>query len=463
MIVSEFKKEIIQNIEIKFDKVFKDEDFSDFLKKNADKIEKTIKEISVDEMYIKEFLKKNERTRNRWIQYEKNEGNSVMNQELEFSKKLYNKDIKSFKSIYHCEDVNSLKNKLYSALEKWKKEDRYFLDYPYVSAKNVNAKRKGAINDVIEYIILKLNKSRDIVLIPSMLKDIPEDTTNRIKFTNPIIEGNSISQNLYEGKQISLNIDKAQYLTLTYNEGLSEDNKLLLNEIKKKLKVFNSLDREILQYILQQTKEIYSNDKIDRYVADITVAIGKANTKLNRKAVKDTLLKLGNSGYSKENKFVGRFFSIKFEKEIKGKIERDLVHIYIDGLLRDIILKNSTISFYADKFNLLSKDAQKILINIQNERIIRVLNNNNSLTENKTLSDFREAIYFKSSRGMKDRVVAALNELKEHKMAIKNYKNEKYNFYIEYYKFSEKDIEIIKGSKADYIEDGHKDIINLTK
>lgn len=475
MNINSYKKEIIKEFSDKFYKITGG-DFEKFLEKNESSIWDLFKKIYEDKsLYLTDFLKKNYKSKKRWIKSELEKDSSPYFKKINTATQLYN-ELKGsskesiFEDIYFCKNPEELIKKSTDELIEWKTRDSYFIDFPYIKYKRTTAIYPAICNDVIVYLLNIADENiKEIVKVPLMLKEIPEDTTNKIKALNEdnLIEEETISKQIYfddvTGEEVSLTLAKNEYLSF-YSKGgaVTELDIEIRNEIIKQLKIFNSLDRAILQYLIQQKEEIYKADRIERTIDDITISLGKKNTKANRDAVTDSLSKLGSSGYSKNGKFVGRFFALKIEPIKEGKREKKIAYIYIDGMLREVLLSNATFNFYAESFNLLSKDAQKILIILQSERMIRVVNNNPDLYDVKSFSYFKKAIYFTNKRTMKQRILSALDELVQYKMGIKDYHViNKYEVKLEYFKFQEEDIKLITGENFKYGDfvDGRYDVI----
>lgn len=431
------------------------------------------------DLYLNDFNKKNDKSKKRWVSSELDKINSSFFNEVRMANDLYEKLKKEsneeiFEKIYFCKNPEEYLGKNKQKLLDWSERSSFFIDFPYIKSKRMSAIRPAICNDIVVY-LLNISKQEDksIIKIPYMLQEIPEDTTNRIKVWNKKDEINDkdeiedIDKQIYyneeTGEKISLTIKKNEYLSFFSGGGITELDREIRTEIVKQLKVFNSLDRDILQYVLLQTREIYTADTIERDLGDIAISIGKKNNESNQKNIKNSLYKLGSSGYSKNGKFVGRFFSVKIIPVKDKHGFREVARIYVDGMLREVILTNNTFNFYTDKFNLLSKDAQKILITLQNERILRVLDDNQDLFLLKTLSDFKKAIYFQNKRTMKPRIISALDELVKYKMGVKSYEIvDKYEIRLEFFRFPEQDIKLIKGKDFKYGDfvDGSYDLIH---
>lgn len=475
MIINKYRNRLIDKFGAKYKEVT-GQGIEDFLDNNLDKISDIFMKLyKQKDLYLSDFQKRVEKTMRRWVKAEIDKENSSLYKEFKIATELYNK-IKDtspkgiFENIYNCDTPEELLKKNKEKLLKWKADKEYFLDFPYIKEKRLSAIKPAVCNDIIVYLLnIYGEEEKDIVKVPSMLQEIPEDTTNRVKVGSKkdVIEDEStVNKQVYynedTGEEISFTIDKNEYLSFLSGGAVTELDKEIRTEMFKQLKVFNSLDRDLLQYVLQQTKELYSADKIERDLSEIVLATGRKNNKTARDDVKNALYKLGSSGYKKDGKFVGRFFSVRIEPVKDKQHFKDVVHIYIDGMLREVILSNNTFNFYADNFNLLSKDAQKILISLQNERILRVLNNNPDLFTRKTFSDFKKVIYFNNKRTIKQRILSALDELVKYKMSIKNYRLiDKYEVEIEFFKFAERDIILITGEDFKYGDfvDGSYDLI----
>ena len=469
MEISSHKDLILKKFNKKFDELEKGS-LEDFLIENEEKINELWDKLNKKgSLYLADFYKKNIKSKRRWVKSELEKPNSTFSQEYNMIVTAYKKAKKDskediFRELYSCENPEEYYKKYEKKFSEWTNQDSFFLDFPYIKSKRMSAIRPAVCIDIVSY-LLTLKNGENIIKVPIMLGEIPEDTTNRIKFEEKdMTNKEEIDKQLYyndkTGEEISLTINKKEYLLFMLGTAITEVDEAIVTEIVKQVQVFNSLDRDILQYVLYQTKEIYTAEIIERELGEIVSAIGRKNTSFNREAVKKSLYKLGTSGYRKNGQFIGRFFSVKLSKSSETEY-KTIVRIYLDGMLREIILNNNTFNFYADKFNLLSKDAQKILINIQNERILRVLNKNEDLFSNKTYEEFRRAIYFKNARTIKPRVLSALDELIKYKMAIKSYEIiDKYEIRLEFFEFSRKDIALITGKDFKYGDfvDGSYDV-----
>lgn len=452
----------------------------DFLKENEDHIMTIFNKLNQKgDLYLNDFNKKNDKSKKRWVASELDKSASSFSSEIRMANELYEKlkeksNEELFRNIYFCENPTEYKEKNKQKLIDWNNRESFFIDFPYIKSKRMSAIRPAICNDIVIYLLnICKEKDKSIIKVPYMLQEIAEDTTNRIKIWNKKDEiddrdevediDKQIYYNEETGEEISLTIKKNEYVSFFSGGAITELDREIRIEIVKQLKVFNSLDRDILQYVLLQTREIYTADIIERDLVEIALAIGKKNNESNQKNIKNSLYKLGSSGYSRNGKFVGRFFSVKIIPVKDKNGFREVARIYVDGMLREVILTNNTFNFYADKFNLLSKDAQKILITLQNERILRVLDNNNDLFSLKTLNDFKKAIYFQSKRTMKPRIISALDELVKYKMGIKSYEIvDKYEIKLEFFRFQEQDIKLItrKDFKYGDFVDGSYDLIH---
>lgn len=471
-----YKDRILDKFGAKFLEISKGT-LEDFLIENEEKIKTLFNKLNQKgDLYLNDFNKKNHKSKKRWVNSELDKSNSSFSNEIRIANELYGKlkeesNEELFEKIYSCKNPEEYLEKNKQKLLDWKERNNFFIDFPYIKSKRMSAIRPAICSDIVTYLLnIKKEEGKSIIKVPIMLREIPEDTTNRIKMWNKkdeIDDEDDIDKQIYyneeTGEEISLTIKKNEYLSFFSGGGITELDKEIRTEIVKQLKIFNSLDRDILQYVLLQTREIYTADIIERDLGDIAVSIGRKNSESNQADIKKSLYKLGSSGYSKNGKFVGRFFSVKIIPVKDKNGFRDVARIYVDGMLREVILTNNTFNFYADKFNLLSKDAQKILITLQNERILRVLDNNQDLFSVKTLNDFKKAIYFQSKRTMKPRIISALDELVKHKMGVKSYEIvDKYEIKLEFFRFPEQDIKLITGKDFKYGDfvDGSYDLIH---
>ena len=460
----EYKGKIIERFGKRYFEIT-GKNFEEFFDKNLNKIEETLNKIySEGDLYLSDYEKVCDKTRQRWVKAEILKDDSQLNKEIKTSKEFYKKTQNEstedlFRQAYKCENPEEFHREMVECLKEWKKERKCFLEFPYIKSKKITAINPAVRNDIIKYAFnLYEKEDKAIIKVPLIMKDIPEDTTNRGKLwreEDVLSDDNTENRRVFFNKdtkeEVALSIDKRDYLSFFSSSPETELDVEIRTEIIKKIKVFNSLDRELLQYVLQQNKELYSADKIVRDISEIVEAIGRVVNKSNRKAVKESLYKLGATGYSKNGEFVGRFFSVRMFKVDVKKVQKDVAHIFIDGMLREIILRNQTFNFYADKFNILSNDAQKILVDLQSERMLRVLNNNPDLFVVRTFTDFRRVIYFNNKKTIKARITAALDELVKNKMGIKSYELiDKYTARIEFYRFAEKDIKLITGENFEY-------------
>lgn len=454
--------------------------FNDYLDKHAVEINNKLKLILDSKNLNQQYIDAVQKIKIRWVESEIEKSSSELNKLISAANSVYDGLIKlksvsndnsinieeQFKSIYSgCKDPKEYREMLEEELYKWRDDfQSSFFSYKYIKHRNIKSINAATRNDIIK-LAEKLIRSSDItteVMVPSSWDKIQEEPTGKV-----VMEKN------YKGERVQV-LYSAENTTESITFEVNEDafieyvkadkvDKAIKEEVEKQLNVFSSFDRRVLTYILNQ-KELYTQDgKMHRSIADIAKSVCGKNTKPYKEKIKHSLWLLASCVYKHTGAFSGGgFFSLRYETVPlgeKGLITREYVHILINPIYKDYILKNQVIRFYANIYNNLSDIAQRLLISFQTERISMVFSENTNTVTCKTIADFERMILFKSTRGTKNKIISALNELVDNRIAVKSYKLiNKYEFEITYYPFTQEAVGSITSNQK-YIEAGDNNLV----
>ncbi|AOR25102.1 hypothetical protein [Clostridium taeniosporum] len=484
-----FKSNIEKKFNIKFKKLTK-KNFDHFFKSLISELE-NIKDIEKRELIVKNICSNVKRTKARWIKKILNTKDSEFSKSIEFAeiqyKKVLNKEIslKKFKSYFDCENVDIYKEKSLHKLDTWKKDTNSLLtEFIYIDDLNKLAITSAFKNDIlIEF--SKFCENQEAALsnttkIPSILSQIPIDTTSRTYFLTDkqkkdldtctdIDEFSTIDRYIMIGEdeqnELLLQLEQKTYLQIKH-DGNSEKVLDLLTQIAliKSVKYLNRLDVNIISYYYTHFHKIVLGEPIIKSIYQITLDLGLANTIKNYDAIESSIAKLGsiNLSYKIEGNSINGIF---LESSIYESNGVRMAKVYLGSILKELILKKSTLEYDGDIFNSLGADAQQLAIWLQKRRYKCAITNAD-YNETISLSKFSTAIYWNTKRidRKRNRIITALNELENSNIVVSAslYDKKNVSFEIKYIPLSSKELlrlhidpsnnNVIEQSNTNFIE-----------
>ncbi|MCE5222038.1 MAG: hypothetical protein LLF98_12500 [Clostridium sp.] len=461
-----FKDEIYKILEPKYNAIFK-EKFDKYFVSLAGDIK------NLDNIYNKEFIVKNlaraiKTTKTRWANKVLNNKNSVLYKEIKFLEYQYEKvlsktlSLDKFKSYFSADNSEIYKEQILSKIEDWKNDtDTLLTDFLFLSELSKNSIKTAFKNDIL-ILYSRYDKEIDdynnnVTRVPSILGDIPIDTTGRVDLlTNDqknILDGShDLSENSTIDRFIMIGQEEQNELLIqleqsTYLQIKSGGNPLLVNDLLtqiafiKAVKYLNRIDVKIIRYYYTHFHKMVLGEPIIKSINLIVKDIGLTDGAKNYEAVEDSIAKLGSIklSYNIEGTSVNGVF---LESKIYTLNGSKIAEVYLGNILKELIIKKSTLEYDESVFNSLSDDSQQLAIWLQKRRY-RAEINKHGLNEDIYLNEFATAIYWntKNHYRQRDRIKAALEELKNNGIIIKDfmYISKIFQFNIEYIELSSKE------------------------
>lgn len=484
-----FKNNIATKFNIKFKKLT-NKNFDDFFKDLTSDLD-DIEDIEKREFIIKNISLNVKRTKARWLKKMLTNKDSKLSKDIEFAEIQYRKvlkkqiSLKKFKSYFDCENVDAYKEKCLIPLNKWKEDMNSLLtEFIYIDNLNKLAITSAFRNDIlIEF--SKFCEEQEASLnnttkIPSILSQIPIDTTSRTYFLTDkqkkdldtctdINEFSTIDRYIMIGEdeqnELLLQLEQKTYLQIKHG-GSSEKVLDLLTQIAliKSVRYLNRLDVRIISYYYTHFHKIVLGEPIIKSIYQITLDLGLANTIKNYDAIESSIAKLGsiNLSYNIEGNSINGIF---LESSIYENNGVRMAKVYLGSILKELILKKSTLEYDGDIFNSLGADAQQLAIWLQKRRYKCAITNT-AYNETISLSKLSTAIYWNTKRidRKRDRLIAALNELENSNIVVlaSLYNKKNVSFEIKYIPLSSKELlrlhidpsnnKVIKGANTTFIE-----------
>ena len=461
-----FKNEIYKTLKPKYEKLLK-ENFDTFFISLAGDIKR------LDNIYNKELIVKNlsraiKTAKTRWLNKVLNDKNSILSKEIKFSEYQYKKvlskglSLEQYKSYFGVENSNLYKTQLLEKIVFWRKDtDTLLTDFTYLSDLSKSSIKTAFKNDIL-IIYSRYDKEIDdnnnnVTRVPSILGDIPIDTTGRVDLltkeqkmtldTSADFSKNSTIDRFImigqeEQNELLIQLEQSTYLQIK-----SGGNPLLVNDLLtqiafiKAVKYLNRIDVKIIRYYYTHFHKMVLGEPIIKSINLIVKEIGLTDGIKNYEAVEDSIAKLGSIklSYNIEGTSVNGVF---LESKIYTLNGAKIAEVYLGNILKELIIKKSTLEYDESVFNSLSDDAQQLAIWLQKRRY-RAEINKKSFNEDIYLNEFSTAIYWntKNHYRQRDRIKASLEELKNNEIIIKEftYYSKMFQFNVEYIALSSKE------------------------
>lgn len=464
--VQAFKNEIYKTLKPKYEKLLK-ENFEPFFISLSGDIKR------LDNIYNKELIVKNlsrsiKTTKTRWLNKILNDNNSTISKDIKFSEYQYKKvlskelSLEQFKIYFGVSDSKTYKTQLLEKVLLWKTDNNTLLtDFMYLSDLSKSSIKTGFKNDIL-ILYSRYDKeieeiNNNVTRVPSILGDIPIDTTGRVDLLTvdqkkkldkyaDLNENSTIDRFIMIGQEeqneLLIQLEKSTYLQIK-----SGGNPLLVNDLLtqiafiKAVKYLNRLDVKIIRYYYTHFHKMVLGEPIIKSINLIVKDIGLTDGIKNYEAVEDSIAKLGSIklSYNIEGTSVNGVF---LESKIYTLNGAKIAEVYLGNILKELIIKKSTLEYDESVFNSLSDDSQQLAIWLQKRRY-RAEINKQSFSEDIYLNEFSTAIYWntKNHYRQRDRIKASLEELKKNEIIIKDftYYSKMFQFNVEYIELSIKE------------------------
>ncbi|MFW2491757.1 hypothetical protein ACN077_24850 [Clostridium chromiireducens] len=438
-----FKYKAINQFKIKYEKLVK-KSFEDYLLSLYSDLE-NIRDLEKRELIMKNICSNVKRTKTRWVNKILAAKNNKYIKDIEFAEIQYKKvlskqiSVEKFKSYFDAETLDEYKEKCLSPLNEWKSStDSLLSDFPYIDTFSKSSIDSAFKNDIFVQFSLfcyeEESNMNNTTKIPSILSQIPVDTTSRTYFlTNEqkkeldkctdISEPSTIDRYIMIGEdeqnELLLQLEQKTYLQIK-SGGNSEKVLDLLTQIAlvKSVKYLNRLDVKIISYYYTHFHKIVLGEPIVKSIYQITLDLGLANTIKNYDAIESSIAKLGSMtlSYNIEGNSINGIF---LESSIYESNGIRMAKVYLGSILKELILKKSTLEYDGVIFNSLGPDAQQLAIWLQKRRYKCAITNT-PYNEIISLSKLATAIYWNTKRidRKRDRLIVALNELENNHIVV---------------------------------------------
>lgn len=457
--LKEIEVYITEKFKIKYEKLVV-KDFNNFYRKIYALIE-DIYNSEDRELIIKNIKYSNIRMiKVRWIKKLLNDSSNQIVDDINSAKvqfkKVLSKELsqEKFENFFGAKDIDEYTKIKLAPIQKWKNDENGLLtEYMYLDTLGKRSIEAAFKYDILltVYMICKEKESKQsFTKVPTILSDIPIDTTSRIDFLsdeqkkyldeaidiiNPSTIDKLIMINESDYDEILLQLEKKTYLEI--KRGGNADKFLdMMAQIAllKSVKYLNATDVKIIRYYYTHFEKMVLSEPIDKTIYQIVTDLGMPNRPHYYSLVEDSIAKLSSLKLSytiEGNQLHGNFLGCLIY-EIDG-VKR--AKVYLGQILNELLVKKSTFEYDEATFNILSADAQQLAIWFQKRRY-RAAINQTDYREKIVLSRFSTAIYWNTKRHdrQRDRILAALKELQENNLIIKEYSYNKraYEFIVEY-------------------------------
>ncbi|MDU1411914.1 MAG: hypothetical protein E6929_03785 [Clostridium sp.] len=485
MKMNEFKAMIYDKFEEKYNTLM-NEDFDVFYNSLISEIKK-LNDQRVREIVVKNLKRSMITTKRNWNKKTIEKEDSPFNTELAFVELQYNQmksgiiSYNDFIDRFKCKDVEEYKERVLGILSDWENDENKLLsEYIYFSFRQKRSMKIAFKNDILK---LSANFFKDVKItrVPSIIGDIPIDTTNRINYLNKedvdnitketkLLVPSTIDKLIYSDNdsqnELLLQLEHETFMKIKNGEEAATVGDMIAKmAILKSLKTFNSFDKKIILYFYQHFYEVFTGKKIEKYVADIVQDLGLKNQTKYRDMVENSIAKIASMKIS--HNFEGHYINgVFFEAKIETVGGRRKATVYLSGIIEDVFIKDNTINFYDTTYNNLSADAQQLAVMFQKNRM-RLALEKSGYKQTIVLMEFSRSIFWGTKRIdlQRKRIIAALDELKQKKVVLKDYSYSKknYSFDIEYIPFPNDTVKNIQSSEFKYsniIEGATFEILN---
>lgn len=450
-----FEKEINDKLKHKFSGIFK-ENFKEFYNGLSSEI-KRLDNANDREILIKNMAMSIRKTKTRWVNKILTDKNGPIVKEISYAEFKYNSLLAGeitkaeFKKFSSAATFEEFKDKLIDPLNKWKDDPESLLtDFKYFKTLSKYSIKTAFKNDILKMYSNFESGEVNTTKIPSILGDIPIETTNRVYFLTDeqrksldegldSIRDGTIDRIVMIGEEaeeeLLLQLEKSTYLNIKSggNPTVLED---LMTQIAliKAVKTLNKLDTMIIRYYYTHFHKIVLGEPIIKSIGDICKDIGLSHSGSNFEAIIDSIAKLGSMNIThnyKGNSINGGFLT-SYIYQIEGKT---FAKVQLGDILNNLILRNSTYSFDENIFNNLCADAQQLLAWLQKRRYKTVLNQVDRI-DRIHIKAFANAIYWNTKvlAKQRTRIMAALSDLKNNNIIVKDFMYDKkaFTFEVEY-------------------------------
>ena len=431
-----FKIQIIDKFKSKCEELLKNniEDLLSSLEEDFANIE----DIDKRELVSKNLLSAIKKTKYRYVKRIFDDNESDYSKDIEFAKEQYEKVLskkitqKKFKEYFNTKTFKEYEKKIYDLIVNWQSDEMALLtDFMYFESCKKSAMNSAFKNDILVlfYRFLEnLDSLKNTTKVPSILSSIPIDTTSRTYFLTDeqkknlevcvdINEPSTIDRYIMidenEQNKLLFQLEQKTYLQIKNGEN-SEKVIDLLTQIAliKSIKYLNRLDVKIISYYYTHFHKIVLEEPIAKSISKITSDLKMANTTKNYDAVESSIAKLGSTrlSYKMEGRSINGIF---LESSIYEQDGIRIAKVYLGSILKELILKKSTLEYDEASFDSLGADAQQLAIWLQKKRyrcaLLKIKYN-----EVITLNKLSTAIYWSTKRidRKRDRLKVALEELK---------------------------------------------------
>lgn len=480
-----FKKQIEEKFKTKYKDMMK-RNIDDLLEKLEDDFE-NIEDEDKRELITKNLLNTVKKAKYRYVKRLFDDEESAYNKDIEFAEVEYAKvkskkiTLKKYKEFFGCKNSKEFKKKKYDLVIDWRgNEETLLTDFPYFDWCKKAAKTAAFKNDilVLYYRFIENNENlKNTTKVPSILSQIPIDTTSRTYFLTDeqkkhledcgdINEPSTIDRYIMidenEQNELLLQLEQKTYLQIKNGEN-SEKVMDLLTQIAliKSIKYLNRLDVKIISYYYTHFHKIVLEEPIVKSISKITSDLKMANNTKNYDAVESSIAKLGSTrlSYYLEGRSINGIF---LESSIYEQDGVRMAKVYLGSILKELILKKSTLEYDEDRFDSLGADAQQLAIWLQKRRY-RCAIKKVEYCEIITLKKLSTAIYWNTKRidRKRDRLKVALEELINTKIVVREaeYSKKEISFTIKYIPLTRQEFAKINMSDDEgyFIEsEGHK-------
>lgn len=428
------------------------------------------------EKYYERLKDRIYKTKSRWVLQEINNEQDVgLNKEISFANLIYNDVVGQkidFKEMYKVENPEELRNEIIKELKEWRRDNNAALiTFKYLPDKKKYQAITAAKNDleklVIEVVTEKWHEnSKEVYSMPKIMGNtIVSAKQEKIDITNPIEkEIDGVTGKYYQ--HLYVVDEKTQYQTLIGEESVIENamSQVLLNTISSVLDIF---DIEVFLYVLsRKDANFYSHKEVVLPLSDIVKHMTPGDSspgKFYYQKVRGSLLKMANIRVSiiGENSLganMGIFNLVKITQ--KDKDAPIMVRVEVSTPIVDDLLKRRTINIYKDSLQDLKNSTAKVLaFKLQAKRISFLMEENENKELKVPLAFFKSACMLSSNREDRNakQIAKGLSELMKNKIIIDSYRQERYDFYIKFREFTDKEKEDLI-SQNDNLRDYKKDI-----
>lgn len=461
------EKEITNRFKIKYEKLVS-RDFKSFYEEICPLVEELYNSDDKD-LAIKNLKNNNIRmTKIRWVKKLLSDSNNNIANDINSARIQYNRVLSNelsqekFKDFFGAKDITEYTKLKLGEIELWKSnEDSLLTDYKYIDKLNIRSLKAAFKNDIlltVASIAKEEGCNKAFTKVPSILSEIPIDTTSRIDFLSEeqkktldeamdIINPSTIDKLIMfdeeDYDEILFQLEKATYLEIKRG-GKSEQFLDMMTQIAllKSVKYLNATDVKVIRYYYTHFEKMVLSEPIDKTIYQIVSDLGMPNRPQYYEMIENSIAKLSSMKLSytiEGNQLHGNFLGcLIYEDE---GIKR--AKVYLGQILNELLVKKSTFEYDEETFNLLSADAQQLAIWFQKRRYRAAINNTN-YNEKIALSRFATAIYWNTKRAdrQRNRITEALKELKDKNLIIKEFSCNKrvYEFTIEYIPLSPREL-----------------------